>query len=273
MRILQKFMKSFAIILAIGLATCIFGSVFMVIAVIGSIFDRSDMKVEINKLEVVDIKKEDYLSLDIELESSSLIIKEGSSFGVRTNNKYVDVSVEGKRLIVSEREHLINDISNLVVVYIPYNYEFVDFSIESLAGSIEIDKLVTKKLDFDLGAGKLKIDNLFVLDDAEIEGGTGSIEINNGNINNLDLDLGVGKFVMKVKLLGNNFINCGLGESKITLMGYVDDYKVNISKGIGDAIVGDKIVSNNTVCGTGNVNVNIDGGVGSIVVKYSNQQV
>ena len=68
--------------------------------------------------------------------------------------------------------------------------------------------------------------------------------------------------------MGSSIINSGIGDSKITLIGGMDDYKVRINKGIGDAIVDDKVVSNNTTHGNGPVKVNIDGGIGSIVVKY-----
>lgn len=268
MRSFQKIVKYCSMALAISIAACIFGSVFMVIAVIGNLFDKHEVNVDTNDLKVVDIKEKNYSGLDIELISSSLMIKESDQFRIETNNEYVNVVFDDNSLEIDEREHLLNNTTNLVIIYVPYNYEFIDVSIDSGAGSIEIDKLATKKINLDLGAGIVKINNLFVLGEADIDGGAGAIEINNGNINNLDLDLGVGKFVMKTKLIGNSFINAGIGDSKITLIGVMDDYNVKINKGIGDAIVDDKVVSNNTTHGNGPVKVNIDGGMGSIVVKY-----
>ena len=103
-------------------------------------------------------------------------------------------------------------------------------ALEAGAGKVIIEELKAKKLDFDLGAGKVEIDNLLVLDDAEIDGGAGAIKITNSAINNLELDLGVGKLELTSKLTGYNKIDSGIGETNIDLVGNESDYKIKVEK-------------------------------------------
>lgn len=265
----QKVIKYCAMAFAVFLAINIIGSIFVGIGALGVLFDKKETKVSTKDLEVLETRRDDYRELDIDVKSSSVLIKEGESFKVETNNKYVMVHEDEGTLEIEEKEHFVNNTDYTVVIYIPAEYSFNEVSFDGGAGKIDIRGLTTRDISLDLGAGKVKIDNLVVSGEADIDGGAGAIEISNGAINNLDLDMGVGKFTMKTKLTGNNNIDAGVGESNITLIGSEADYMIKVNKGIGEAIIDGKAVSDNSYRGRGSTNLYIDGGVGKIVVNFS----
>lgn len=265
----QKIIKYCAIGFALFLVVNIVGGIFFGLAAVGSFFDRNEQKVSMNDLEVLKIEQGNYNELDIDVASSSIVIKEGDTFKVETNNKYIRVSSEENILEIEEKEHFINNTENTVVIYIPVDYSFNEVSIDGGAGKVEVEKLTTKDISLDLGAGKVEFDSLIVTGDADIDGGAGAMEINSGVINNLDLDMGVGKVTMKVKLTGNNDIDAGVGELDVRLEGTDTEYMIRVNKGIGEAKINGKSVSNNTTYGTGSNKVLIDGGVGNIIIDFS----
>lgn len=85
---------------------------------------------------------------------------------------------------------------------------------------------------------------------------------------NLDLDLGVGKITLTSKLTGINEINSGVGETNINLLGIKEDYQIKVDKGIGSIDIDGENILNNTYYGNGTSRVDIDGGIGSINVRF-----
>lgn len=207
--------------------------------------------------------------LKIELAYSSLTIKEGESFNVETNTRKVEAKQSGDELIVKERGTNLfgNNNQRTVIVTIPRDTVLHNVKIEAGAGQIEVEKLATKNLDLEIGAGKVTIQNLKVTQKAKIEGGAGKVEIKSGEITNLDLEMGVGSFAVSTSLAGNNKIEAGMGRLEVNLTNGLENYTIRASKGIGSIRIGDKEVSSNVEYGTGETNIKIDGGVGSIEVK------
>ena len=133
---------------------------------------------------------------------------------------------------------------------------------------LNIDKISTKNLDLELGAGKVDINQLIVLKDTEIEGGAGKITIKDGDIHNLDLEMGIGSLSLTSKLTGNNHIDAGVGEINLNLLGTMNDYNISLDKGIGSATLAGNSMDDNTQYGTGSNKIDIDGGVGSISIDF-----
>lgn len=266
---LQKAIKYSAMAFAVFLAVNIIGSIFFGIAMIGNIFNLSATKTDTSNLEVLELNKVVYEQLDIEIASSNIVIKEGSNFKVETNNKYIEIREENTTLEIEEKEHFWTNDDSTLIIYVPYDYKFKKVSLESGAGIVSVTKLNVERLDLDLGAGKVEFDGLVVTEEADIEGGAGALNFSDSVIKNLDLDMGVGRLEMNAKLTGNNNIQAGIGDAIINLVGSKNDYMIRVNKGIGDAIIDDEVVDNNTYRGTGSTNVYIDGGIGMIVVKYS----
>ena len=153
-------------------------------------------------------------------------------------------------------------------MYVPSDFIFDRVAIESGASKTNIEELYTKQLYLDLGAGKVMINNLTVLENAKIDGGAGETIIKSSNIHNLDLEMGVGRLSLSSKLTGNNKIDSGIGEMNLSLLGTLDDYCIILDKGLGNATINGKNMSDDTTYGTGENKLDIDGGVGSIQIDF-----
>lgn len=263
----QKIIKYLALAFAFSIIFSIISSIMYGLLSVSNIFDKDDYVTE--NMEELKIN-ENTSFLDIEVSSVNIIIKQGEKLKAETNNKYINIKEKNNKLFITEKKHNLigKKINSDLVVYVPQEFMFDGVSIESGAGQINIEKLSTRNLDLELGAGKVTITNLNVVDSTSIEGGAGQISILNGEINNLELDMGVGELSLSSKITGNSEIDAGVGKIKLNLMG--TDYKIKVDKGVGSATINGESVKTNTYYGVGNNIIDIDGGVGSIQIFDGN---
>lgn len=264
----QKVIKYLALAFALFLIFSILSAIMFGVSTLSYIFSSNDSEI-IEELKDINISGDNISFLDIDIKYANLIIKRGDTLKAETNNKYISCNQEANKLIIKEKKHSLlfnRDDSNLII-YIPEKFIFDGISIDSGAGKIEIEEIITKILELDLGAGKVIIDSLTVEDSAEIDGGAGEIAILSGNINNLDLNVGVGKFTLTSKLTGNSKIDAGVGKLDIILFGTIDDYRIRVDKGIGSAKLGNDDMKSGNIYGSGVNIIDIDGGIGSIDIK------
>lgn len=266
----QKVIKYLAIAFAIFLVVSIFSSIMFGFSTVSSIFTHDKDSNILENLKDLNIVDDDISFLDIDIAYANLTIKKGDILKAETNNKYINYEQDKNKIVIKEKKHSWFTRKNKsdLVVYIPENFSFDGVSINAGAGKLEIDSFSTKILDLEFGAGKATINNLIVEKYADIEGGAGEISILDGSINDLDLDVGVGKFTLNSKLTGNNKIDAGVGELNITLFGSIDDYKLSVEKGIGQAKLNDSDMKNEKIYGSGQNIIDIDGGIGSININF-----
>ena len=183
--------------------------------------------------EIRELDFEKYSSyLDIKLKASNLIIKKGDTFSYETNISDLKVTQDSDKLIIKDnRKNVFNNKNNKVTLYIP-------------------DDLTFEKVNIEMGAGKLDVDQV--------------------ELNNVTLDLGVGKAIINSTLVGESTIECGIGEVLLNLNLPLDSYKLKLEKGIGEIILNGKKVKNDTTIGKGSNIVNVDGGIGKISVTTIN---
>lgn len=265
----QKVINYLAIAFAFFLIfSILFGIVYGVKSVY-YIFNDSDKVAD--KFYEIPIQGE-VLDLDIDVNYVNLIIKNGDTLKVETNNNYINGKQNDSKFVIEEKDikDWFNKENTDLVVYIPNNTLFNKVSINNGAGKVDIDSLSTNKLDLELGAGKLSINDLEVLEKTEIDGGAGSISIKDGSVKNLDLDIGVGKVEFNSLLLGNTDIDCGIGELNLNIKNSKDNYKIIPSKGIGSFKIDGKSIKNDTTYGSGNNIIEIDVGIGSVNVNFTN---
>lgn len=266
----QRIIKYVAIGLALLLTVNIISAIMYGIISIGTVFTFNNDKDYIKEgLENIPVS-ENIEVLDIDIASSNITIKEGSTVKIETNNKYIKTKENNHKLTITEEKHNwlnINNTSDLII-YLPLNYLFNNVSIENGAGKIDIESLNTERLNLDLGAGKVNINNLTVLKDTEIDGGAGEINITNGNLTNLDLDMGVGKLTLTATINENSKIDAGVGALDLNLIGTIDDYKIILDKGLGNATLDGEKMKNSTYYGNGSKLIDIDGGIGAIKIDF-----
>lgn len=264
---IQRVIKYVAIAFAIFLAVNIISVIVLGIGNLFMVFSND----EIIKMHNLNIDH-DYAinNLEIDVAGTSLVIEEGETFKIETNNKYIDIKQNKDNLIIKEKNHnwFRNNGKSKLVIYMPNNFELNKLDIDAGAGKVEISSLITNEIDFDLGAGQVIIDNLIARRKASIEGGAGEVIIKKGIINNLEFDMGVGHADITADLTGNSDIEAGVGELDIKLLGNKKDYRIRVEKGLGNINIDGENLKNNQTYGEGARNVLIEGGVGSISVKF-----
>lgn len=202
------------------------------------------------------------------MKITNLTIKTGANFKIETNNPQIACKQNSNQLIIKEKHKWFstkND--NDLIIYIPKEMMFETVEIDTGAGNVTIEKLETKKISFDIGAGEVKMKHLNVTEEAKIDSGAGKVEILSSSIKNLDLDVGVGKFILNAKLSGKNDIDAGVGELDINLTDGIENYTIRANKGIGSISLAGKEVSENIKYGEGDTYIEIEGGIGAIDIK------
>lgn len=269
---IQKIIKYFALSLAAVIIISIITSVMFGITSISNAF--LDDEEDTSKKDIYDLNvpTENIYMLDIELEASNLLIKEGTELKAETNNDDIKIIQNGNKLEIKEKDNSIfsNGSKEDLIIYVPSDFSFNEVEIEMGVGKISIDSLTTRKLDMDFGAGKSVINNLNVLDRASLNGGAGTILINGETINNLDLEVGVGSFELNSILTGINNIEAGVGKLDINILDSFTNYRVSAEKGLGSCKLNGETMNDMVVYGTGNNVINIAGGIGSINIDFNN---
>lgn len=272
MTTLQKAIKylalAFAFFIIVNIISGILFGIYSIANVLG--LKKSESK-QTDSLEDVTVNMESTQidTLKIELEYTNLKIQNGEVLKVESNSSNISCTQNNNQLSIKEKDHnwFSNNDANELIIYIPEDMLFDNVKMDTGAGEIYIERLQTKELDFEMGAGKVEIQNLKVLNNAKIDGGAGKVEILDGEINNLDLDMGIGESILNTKLNGNNDIDAGVGKLEIDLTDEIENYTIKISKGIGAITIDGKETADNTIYGNGETYVKVDGGIGAIIIK------
>ena len=261
----QKVIKYLAMGFAIFLAVTIIGGLLSAAGLFGGLFEGDEVSENMKTYSVAS----EVHDVDIEINAADLYIKEGEEFFVESNLKHIKVKEKNGLLKIEETQKLFSTYSGAVLtIYIPAGTEFDKVNLTTGAGRLTIENLSAETLDFELGAGEVSISNLIATSSADVEGGAGRITISGGALKNLDMDMGVGQLNLTTSLTGDCKMDMGIGESNITVIGNKDDYKLDIQKGLGSVSVDGKDVSEYGIGGNGTNRVEINGGIGTINVKF-----
>lgn len=265
-KIIKYLAMAFAVFLIFTIISSILGGIFGLSKVLG-LKKNNTISKELSNLEW-NKDNETIRNLDININSSNLTIKLGENFKIDTNNDNIKCNQKGETLKIEENNNWFfeNDSAELVI-YIPRGIEIDKTVINTGAGSVNIEELITEKLKLNLGAGETKIEKI-VTNDAKIDTGAGKLKIASGNINDLDLDIEIGETDITARITGKSRIDTGIGSVRLNLIGTKEDYKINVSKGIGEVkIAGEKVADNETV-GNGEDVIKLNGGIGEIKVEF-----
>ena len=265
----QKVIKYCAMAFALFLAVSIIFGIINVLMLFGSVFTNSD-KDTLEDLKDLNVSS-NISSLDIDVASVKITIEEGDTFKVLTNNKYIKASEENNKLYITQDDNSIfKTESGDLVIYVPSYLTFNEADIETGAGKVDIKTLIANKLELDLGAGATSIENLVVYNSSKINGGAGEMTISKSTLNNLDLDMGIGKTTITARILGTSKVNTGIGEMNLNLVGTSSDYNIHLNRGLGSSTIDGKDFEDDTSYGTGENNVSVEGGIGSIKINFVN---
>ncbi len=208
-------------------------------------------------------------SLDIRINAADFKIENGEEFSVESNLKYLSVSEkDGVLTIVDETKSNSKYSDAMLTLCVPNGMVFENVDIETGAAKLTVNTLSANSLKLKFGAGDVRFESLNASSDADIKGGVGQITIVSGTINDLTLEMGVGELNLTAAVLGAGNLKFGVGESNLTLLGSKDDYKVDIEKGLGNITVDGKTVTDFGSSGNSQNHLEIEGGVGTINLKF-----
>lgn len=261
----QKLIKYCAIALAIALIISVVGGIIVFVNDVIDSF-RPRLYDEKSTYIYTETSGQEINSMEIKLKTSKLKIYPGEIFSIETNNKNISYSIEKDKIIIKEKK-LIN-FNNSVAITIPKDKIFDSIDIDSGTGNIYANDLSALYLEISGGVGDITFNNLSVTDEIKIESGVGNIELLDSQINNLEFDGGVGNFRFEGDLFGKSDFDTGVGDIYLEINGSLDDYTVEVDKGIGNITINDeKINFNYRNNKESSKSILIDGGIGNVTLK------
>lgn len=210
---------------AITFAIFLIVSIFSGILGVLGIFAGVEKLTDDKPMEGITFKADDIYDLDIDLSAVDFVIRVGDTFSVENLDENIECYVDDHTLVIEEKGIFHTNNTRKVVLEVPADVTFKEVEINGGAGKIEIQRLYTDKLDIDMGVGNVGI----------------CTAVNQ----TCDIDMGVGNL-------------------KMTLLGTVDDYTIDLDKGVGIAKLNGKEMKNDAIYGNGDCQVEIDGGIGKI---------
>ena len=266
----QKAVKYLAMAFASFLTVSIIGGILSMFGLFGGFFGGDAVTDDIKTYTV----SSDIKSLEVKINAADFTIKQGDSFSVESNLKYLTVEDKNGVLTIRDTKKFIRTYTGAVLtLYIPADTVFDKANITTGAGRLTVDNLSADTMNFELGAGEVAIDTLVAASDIDINGGAGKITISGGALHNLDLDMGAGQLNLTSALTGESDFDLGVGESNITVIGNKNDYKLDIERGLGNITVDGTSVSNIKGQGNGNNDIEISGGIGAINLKFGKSDI
>lgn len=268
----QKIIKylaiAFALFLVISIFSIIFGLSREIISSINN--DKKESKL-LEEYTTISNNVNNIESFKIDISNDDIEIKEGEKFEVKTNDPDVKFYHENSIVKIKSDKtfswHLSNSSRGTIIIYLPNEFNISELDLNLGAGKIDIDKIFVETLLMDLGAGTMTAKEINVYEKATINGGAGNINIYSGTINNLNLKLGAGNASIESDLTGSNTLTTGVGKLNLGLSRSKDNYKFDISKGLGNIILNDFDVLEDILIGDGETKIKISGAVGNIIIN------
>jgi len=152
---------------------------------------------------------------------------------VSTGSYSKTISINGRGLKKSDIE------KQVITVTIPYEMPLEVLELCVGAGSVKLTNASTsyKRVELEVGAGKLYADRLNVAGHIDVETGAGSADIGNLTAATASVECGVGKLSVKGAVEGNIDISCGVGSIVMYLDAAESDYNYDIDCGIGSVVI------------------------------------
>ena len=256
----------FAYLLAFSIIAGIVAAVMGIMTGIGVIGRHApDLNINCNQYEKC---------LSVSLAGSDLVIKKGDKLDYEADNDKLEVTRGDNRLTIVDKSKgswswFGHNNRKTVTVTVPESMEFDMIGIAAGAGKISAESIITKDLKLDLGAGETVVDYVRATDNAKIDTGIGRFEIKEGLLKNAGIHLGIGQTTITAILAGDTKVDAGIGSVRLNLGLTSSYYTFKVDKGIGKISIDGKEYSDGSIVGTGKNTLDVDGGIGEIVITTS----
>ena len=148
---------------------------------------------------------------------------------------------------------------------------FEKLSLELGAGEMHVEGLEAETILVKVGAGSIVLDNLCAKQAVEFHIGTGEIRAYDFVGQNMTAKCGIGELYVNGSIIGENNIECGIGEVLCELLGKEEDYSYTVNCGVGEVRIGTKEyhgISKNSKIGTRKDSFKVHCGIGSVKISF-----
>lgn len=228
--------------------------------------------------------------LDVKVGACRVEIQEGDGFvveGIEVVEGGFTYVLSGEKLTVTYEPKNVTEINLFgfrissgksnqeakIILTVPKNVILDRVTMEYGAADINAESINTRDLSLTVGAGAMKIKQLFADTSAKINVGAGSLVINNAEVANVSIDCGVGETTLEGKITGRSKVKCGVGEVTLSVNGKESDYTGDLKCGLGEVKCGSEKISGSgsRTYGFSNAEniLDVDCGVGEVTVKFN----
>lgn len=262
---LQKFIKYAAIAFGIYLSiTIVFVILELARGFVGfsKVEDKSLIEHK-NGYTVEDISKEynNVKKLEIDLESTKLVIKNGDKLKVEGTNipEKMEIQQDGETLKIDDEKTSHNSSGDkIITIYLPENEKLDTINIETKYESIDAEKLNATNLKLDTSSNDCKIDEL-VSDNLEIDNEYANIDIYNCEAKVFKFDSESGAENINIKVVESANIEIKYSDTNINFIGKQDDYQINNKNNFGTTYIeGEEMTADNQTIGSGNAKIDLN---------------
>ena len=229
--------------------------------------DREEYKTE-------DITRtyENIRNLEVNVEETELIIRNGDTFRIEGTNipDRMEIEQEGNQLSISDEElpSGFSDENMVMTIYIPEDTKLDTIDLEINYVSADIQKLNTANLKLDIYNNYCEIDEI-IADNMEFKNEEGNIDIYDAEIGRLLFDSESGVEDVSLDITGNAEINLEYSYTDMNLIGTQEDYQINTKNQSGNIYIdGTTITSNSETLGSGNAKINLDNVHADIFISF-----
>lgn len=226
------------------------------------------------KYQTEDITKtyENIKNLEVNVEETELIIKNGDTFKIEGTNipNKMEIEQEGNQLSISDEElpSGFSDENMVMTIYIPEDTKLDTIDLEINYVSADIQKLNTANLKLDIYNNYCEIDEI-IADNMEFKNEEGNIDIYDAEIGRLLFDSESGVEDVSLDITGNAEINLEYSYTDMNLIGKQEDYQISTRNKFGNIYIDNEIITSNAeTWGSGNTKINLDNVNANIFINF-----
>ena len=229
--------------------------------------DREEYKTE-------DITRtyENIRNLEVNVEETELIIRNGDTFRIEGTNipDRMEIEQEGNQLSISDEElpSSFFDGNMVMTIYIPEDTKLDTIDLEINYVPADIQKLNATNLKLDIYNNYCEIDEI-IADNMEFKNEEGNIDIYNAEIGRLLFDSESGVEDVSLDITENAEINLEYSYTDMNLIGKQEDYQISTKNQAGNIYIdGETITSNAETWGSGSTKINLDNVKADIFISF-----
>jgi len=158
-----------------------------------------------------------------------------------------------------------------ITITVPKDFTADQFTLNMGAGEVSAESIQAFEGQFEIGAGRLEVNQITVSNKAYFNVGAGEMVLSDAMLNDITMECGVGSVSIEGTITGNNDISSGVGSIDLDLNGSKEDYSYEISAGIGDVDIGNQsfTATDKSIDNPGNNFMRLESGVGEISVDFT----